>query len=169
MRITVKIIRALNFLMAVLFVLPLFRLDLFKENYSTLSFDTRGYLYLLLLGLSSGFLLAYETAMIAGRKKGILMFVTMMIGVIVPHHYPYDLQGNIHLLLAYLSFAMLIILTFSNITMAHCRKLYDLLYFMLGLVAMLYIRFAMVTALSELIIILVSLYLNYQCYTKTLL
>ena len=164
MRISNKTILIFNLLTAILFILPVFRLDYHSENYSTLSFDTRGYLYLLFLGLCSGSLLGYETYRINSKREGILMFITMMIGVIIPHHYPYDLQGNIHLILAYVSFAGLYLLTFSNIKNYPDKTLHNILFGMLGIVAVMYIYFGMVTSISELIIILCCLYINYRRY-----
>ena len=92
------------------------------------------------------------------------MFITMMIGVIIPHHYPYDLQGNIHLILAYVSFAGRYLLTFSNIKNYPDKTLHNILFGMLGIVAVMYIYFGMVTSISELIIILCCLYINCRRY-----
>ena len=166
MRISNKKILIFNLITAVLFILPVFRLDYHSENYSTLSFDTRGYLYLVFLGICSGILLGYETSVISGEREGIMVFITMMIGVIVPHHYPYDLQGNVHLILAYVSFAGLYLLSFNNIRNYPDKNLHNIMFGMLITVAIMYIHFGMVTSISELIIIICCLYVNYKRYTS---
>lgn len=149
-----------------LFLLPLRRLDLFKENYSTLSLETRGYFYLLLLGIGIGFLIAYETYYISGRKMAEFMFFSLALGTVIPHHVPYDLQGNMHLLFAYLGFAGMMSVTFMNLIITsnlHLINIYFLSIFILGL---LYMRYGMVNALMEVLIMSLNMYINYLLYKK---
>ena len=149
-----------------LFLLPLRRLDLFKENYSTLSLETRGYFYLLLLGIGIGFLMAYETYHISGRKIAAIMFFSLVLGTVIPHHVPYDFQGNMHLLFAYLGFAGMMSVTFMNLIITsnlHLINIYFLSIFILGLLYMLY---GMVNTLMEVLIMSLNMYINYLLYKK---
>ncbi len=155
-----------NILTVILFLLPVIELDLFKENYSTLSLQTRGYLFLLFLGILTGSVMAYETFHISGRKNARILLMAMILGTIVPHRVPYDLQGNMHLLLAYTSFFVLICITYFN-TLFSAKTIYrNLMIFCLLSVSLLYMRYMMINTLCEIIIMLccigidLSLYLN---------
>ena len=146
-----------NLISTVLFLLPVKELDLFNENYSTLSLTTRGYLCLLFIGIIIGSLLSIETSMIKNKKNGLLMFASILIGVIIPHHVPYDFQGNIHLLFAYIGFAGLVSLTIINCSNSKDRDIYLLLIFLSILI---YLKYGMVNTLSEIIVMISSLFFN---------
>ena len=161
-----KILLIINIIFLVLFLIPLRYLDLYKENYSTLSLNTRGYLYLLFLGIFAGMILGYETYVISNWKRAFIIFISVLMGVIIPHHYPYDLQGNIHLFLANLGFILLIATVFINIWYSYDSRI--LTFFILSLLASLvfYLRYAMVNTISEIIIMSSCLMISYYLYLK---
>ena len=152
-----------NFLCLVLFLLPIRKLNIFEENYSTLSLTTRGYLYLLCIGLFIGLLFAYETSRISNNLYAMLIFVSIIIGVIIPHHVPYNLQGNLHLLFAYIGFVGLLIITLLNCKIKKLRDYYILFIFIAILI---YLKYGMVNTLSEVIVMLSSMMINFICYIK---
>lgn len=148
----------INALEAVLFILPAFKLDLLKENYSTLSLNTRGYLYVLFLGIIIGLLFGYETKKKKNNKNALLIFLSMVVGTMIPHHIPYNLQGNLHLVFAYLGFAGLAILTIINIF--YNKKLLSFYMFTLFMAIIIFMDAGMVNTLSEVIVMLSSMIVN---------
>lgn len=149
---------SINLIASILFIIPAFKLDLFNENYSTLSLTTRGYLYVLFLGIVIGILLARETYIITKNKTySVLMFLSLLIGTIIPHHVPYNLQGNLHLLFAYVGFAGLAILTIINTKYSKYSKYYIMC---LLISVLIYLKCGMVNTLSEVIVMLSSLSIN---------
>ncbi len=166
MRIRNKSIYILNVIAAVMLLLPLDRLQLFNENYSTLSLNTRGYLYLLITGVLNGLVLAYETSDISNPKRGILMFSSFFMASVIPHHYPYDLQGNIHLILAYAGFCVMIAVTYLNLFQSYRKTMIN--FYTLSLTAAfgLYLNAGMVNTLCELIIMSATLGINLFLYIK---
>ena len=154
----------INLVASILFIIPTFKLDLFNENYSTLSLTTRGYLYVLFLGIVIGILLAKETYIITKNKtNSILMFLSLLIGTIIPHHVPYNLQGNLHLLFAYVGFAGLAVLTIINTKYSKYSKYYIMC---LLISVLIYLKCGMVNTLSEVIVMLSSLAINLIIYIK---
>ena len=148
---------SLNIVSYILFLIPAFKLNLFNENYSTLSLTTRGYLYVLIMGMFIGAILFIETTYISNRLLGSLAFVSMFAGVMIPHHVPYDIQGNLHLLFAYLGFAGLVIVTLLNCKIKKYRDIYLMFIFIAILI---YLKFGMVNTLSEVIVMTSSLLIN---------
>ena len=163
MKIRRKLISSLNIISIILFIIPAFELDLFKENYSTLSLTTRGYLYILFLGILIGILFAIETAYISNKARGILIFIFMFVGVMVPHHVPYNLQGNLHLLCAYIGFAGLVIITILNCGIKKYRDIYLLFIF---IAILLYLKCGMVNTLSEIVVMVSSIIINMYLMLK---
>ncbi|MCR4855183.1 MAG: hypothetical protein K5908_03350 [Erysipelotrichaceae bacterium] len=155
-----------NILTVILFLLPVIELDLFKENYSTLSLQTRGYLFLLFLGILTGSVMAYETFHISGRKNARILLMAMILGTIVPHHVPYDLQGNIHLFLAYVSFFVLICITYFNTMFSTKMRYRNIMIFCLLSVSLLYMRYMMINTLCEIIIMLCCMGIDLSLYLK---
>ena len=167
MRISNKTVIFWNLAVLIQFLLPLKKLDLFQENYSTLSLNRSGYLYLLTLGISIGILCAYETMHIHSERNGYLVFFSLILGVIVPHHVPYDFQGNLHLLFAYLSASAFTALTYLNIQKDMCHpKLFGIL--MLGITAAILscLKAGMVGSLSEAILMCTLLFINCYLYVR---
>ena len=153
-----SLVTILNIIETVIFLLPISKLNLFTENYSTLSLTTRGYLYVLFLGIVIGILLARETYIITKNiTNSILMFLSLLIGTIIPHHVPYNLQGNLHLLFAYLGFVGLAILTIINTKYSKYSKYYIMC---LLISVLIYLKCGMVNTLSEVIVMLSSLAIN---------
>ena len=152
-----------NIVCTILFLLPVKELNLLNQNYSTLSLTTRGYLYDLFLGIIIGLLLYYENKLIH-NKYAILMPISLLVGVIIPHHIPYNLQGNLHLLFAYIGFFGLLTLTY--LISFNNKKCRNLLTISLVVSILIYIRCGMVNTLSEIIVMLtimfINLYLNYN-------
>jgi len=146
-------------------LIPAFKLDLFSENYSTLSLTTRGYLYVLFLGIMIGLLLGYETSIISFKKQGLLMFISLLIGTMIPHHIPYNLQGNLHLLCAYLGFVGISIITIMNLKNTKFKNYY---YLALMLAVTFYFKCGMVNTLSEIIVMFSTMLLNCILYLKNL-
>lgn len=147
-----------NIILIILLLIPLNKIDLFNENYSTLSLTTRGYLYVLFFGIFSGVVLSYETYLINNNKKrSLFMFLSLFIGTIIPHHIPYNIQGNLHLLFAYVGFFGLVVITFINLTNKNSKEIY-LLLIMLSVV--IYFYCGMVNTLSEIIVMVFSLMFN---------
>ena len=165
MRIKKSRITIINLIAYVLFLLPLSRLDLYTENYSTLSLDTRGYFYLLFLGILIGMILSYETYFISNKKYALLMFISMLLGIITPHHVPYNLQGNLHLLFAYTSSFLVACLTYINIFRFNNIKTIYVLTVLLSI--LLIFRFNMVTCISEVILMSIIMLSNLLAYIKT--
>ena len=166
MRIRNKLIYILNIIAAVLLLIPLGRLQLFNENYSTLSLNTRGYLYLLVTGVLCGLVLAYETSIISNPKRGILIFLSLFLASVIPHHYPYDLQGNIHLILAYLGFCIMIAVTYLNLFQSYRKTSINFYTLCLTAAFGLYLNAGMVNTLCELIIMFATLGINLFLYIK---
>lgn len=152
-----------NVIVTILFLLPISKLNLFSQNYSTLSLTTRGYLYVLITGIIIGLLLAIETTAISNIFRGILIFVFMLVGVIIPHHVPYNFQGNMHLLFAYIGFAGLVTITLLN---CKIKKLRDIYLLPLFIAVLIYLKYGMVNTLSEVIVMISSLLINLLCYIK---
>ena len=152
-----------NLIVSVLFLLPVKQLNLFNENYSTLSLTAKGYFYLLFLGIIIGLLFAYETCRISNNFYGVVTFASMLIGVMIPHHVPYNLQGNLHLVCAYIGFVGLVICTIINCKIKKYRDIYFLFIFA---AVLLYLRFGMVTTISEIIVMLASLFINCFLYNR---
>lgn len=147
-----------NIILIILLLIPLNKIDLFNENYSTLSLTTRGYLYVFFFGIFSGVVLSYETYLINNNKKrSLFMFLSLFIGTIIPHHIPYNIQGNLHLLFAYVGFFGLVVITFINLTNKNTKEIY-LLLIMLSVV--IYFYCGMVNTLSEIIVMVFSLMFN---------
>ncbi|MBQ2657202.1 MAG: hypothetical protein IJF87_01365 [Erysipelotrichaceae bacterium] len=147
-------------------LIPLGRLQLFNENYSTLSLNTRGYLYLLVTGVLCGLVLAYETSIISNPKRGILIFLSLFLASVIPHHYPYDLQGNIHLILAYLGFCIMIAVTYLNLFQSYRKTSINFYTLCLTAAFGLYLNAGMVNTLCELIIMFATLGINLFLYIK---
>ena len=148
-----------------LFLLPAWQLNLFNENYSTLSLYTRGYLYLLFLGLVIGLLLYYETLLINNKKSACIMFVSLITGTIIPHHVPYNFQGYMHLICAYTGFVGMMLITYSNI-IKNDIKLRNLYISILIVIACLFIRFGKVTTILEITVMTFVLSINYHLVHK---
>ena len=166
MRIRNRLICILNVIVAVMLFLPLGRLQLFNENYSTLSLNTRGYLYLLVTGVLCGLTLAYETLTVSNRKRSVLIFLGLFLASVVPHHYPYDAQGNIHLFLAYAGFSMMTVATYLNLFQSYRKSLINIYTLSLTAAFALYLKAGMVNTLSELIIMSATLGVNLILYIK---
>ena len=164
--ISAKKILIINVIVYILFLLPISRLDMFKENYSTLSLDTRGYLYLFFLGVIIGLLLAYETYFINGKILAISMFFTLVLGTVIPHHVPYDLQGNVHLLFAYIGFTGMMSITYVNLLKQnnqYLTNMYFLSFFEFGFI---YMQYGMVNTMLEIVIMSMVMLFNYLVYKK---
>ena len=81
----------------------------------------------------------------------------MILGTIVPHHVPYNFQGDLHLFLAYTSFFVLIVITYFN-AMHRNNPLYrNLLFLSLFASFLLYLHYLMVNTLIEILIMLTCL------------
>ena len=166
MRISNRKIILINLLTAFLFLMAASRLDLFQENYSTLSLHTKGYFILLGLGIATGVLMGYETARISGRKYGVILFVSLLVGTIIPHEYPYYFRGHIHLLLAYAGGFGLLAITYFNLLHDKRRRLRDIFVLSLTASLLLYMKYMMVNTLSEIMIMLTCMYVNLMVYLK---
>ncbi len=156
----------INLLVWVLFLLPTLKLDLFKENYSTLSLHTKGYLFLLFLGILTGSLMGYETYKISGRKNGVLLFLCMVLGTCIPHEVTYHLRGNLHLLFAYIGGFVLIALTYVNLYKRNDIRRISLFHFVLLFCFLIYMRHMMVNTLIEVVLMSICLYLNYVSFQQ---
>ena len=94
------------------------------------------------------------------------MFLALFLGTVMPHHVPYDLQGNLHLLLAYTGFFLLICITYINTVYDPDRRYRDLLYLTIMIVSLLYMKYMMVNTLAEIIIMAVCMTINMVLYLK---
>ena len=156
----------INIFVIILFSIPVTRLDLLSENYSTLSLNIKGYLFLLLLGIITGLLFYFETKLISNNKRAIVVLCSMILGTIVPHHIPYNLQGNLHLLFAYIGFEGLIIVTILNI---FCyRKLLNFYMIIILTAILIFLKVGMVNTISEVLVMYASIIVNYKA-TKIIL
>ena len=156
----------INLLVWVLFLLPTLKLDLLKENYSTLSLHTKGYLFLLFLGILTGSLMGYETYKISSKKNGIYLFLCMVLGTCIPHEVPYHLRGNLHLLFAYIGGFVLIALTYVNLYKRNDIRRISLFHFVLLFCFLIYMRHMMVNTLIEVVLMSICLYLNYVSFQQ---
>ncbi len=156
----------INLLVWVLFLLPTLKLDLLKENYSTLSLHTKGYLFLFFLGILTGLVMGYETSKISGRKLGILMFLCLVLGTCIPHEVPYHLRGNLHLLFAYAGGFGMSAITLLNLYRRFDKRLQDLYVFLLFLCFLLYLRFMMVNTLIEILLMSTCLFCNCVSFVR---
>jgi len=149
-----------------LFVIVSSKLDLHYENYSTLSLTTKGYFIFLFMGVITGFTLAYETRFISNLKHGIIIFLALLIGTIIPHDISYGLQGNLHLLNAYGGFFMLVYVSFVNIyyygltNLKQSRIICFIYLLCICLAIYLYMDKLFVSTLCELIVIISTLLLD---------
>ncbi len=159
-----NIILILNILIIVIFLLPVFKLDLYSQNYSTLSLNTEGYLYNLIVGLLIALLLGYETYHIKNKYCAITIFISMFLGVLIPHHIPYNLQGNLHLLFAYIGFSGITIITIINCSLNIKLRNYYLLTIFLSICF--YLKCSMVNTISEVIVMLSTLITNLYLYLQ---
>ena len=152
---------------AVIFIAVSTRLDLFKENYSTLSLSTKGYFLFLFMGLLAGIVLAYNTYLISGKKYALLVFIALLLGTIIPHDITYNLQGNLHLLNAYLGFVLMEVVMFINVyiySFINYKKSKTISYILIIslIIAILsYTRYMCVNTLSELVVMLTNLFVVY--------
>ncbi len=149
----------------VLLVMPLFVLDLFHENYSTLSLTTKGYFYVLVMGIVFALVLGYETYHL-NRKYWLYIFIASIAGTIVPHHVPYNLQGNIHLILAYLSFGVIAFITYMNVFTHYNRNLMNGFTLMLCILVICFMKFMMINIVAELFAMMYVLFANMYLYYK---
>lgn len=158
----------INIIISIVFLVPAFKLNLFNQNYSTLSLSTEGYLYVLILGTAIGALLGYETFFINNKLYAVSMFLSMFTGVMVPHHVPYDLQGSLHLLCAYLGFSGIVIITMINLykNILLIKKLRYI--FSLSILASIciYLVCGMVNTASEIIVMFAVLSTNLYLYLR---
>ena len=166
MRISNRKIILVNLLTALLFLAPATKLDLLAENYSTLSLNAKGYFILSVLGILAGILMGFETMHISGRKYGLILFLSLLAGTIVPHEYPYHFRGHIHLLLAYAGGFGLLAVTFFNILHDERKHLQNAFVLVLTAAVLLYMKYMMVNTLSEILIMLMCLYVNLTIYLK---
>ncbi len=168
MKISARALKIFNLLTLLLFLLPAGRLDPFKENYSPLSLKAEGHLFLLFLGLATGLVMGCETWKISGKRNGVIVLIAMILGTAIPHHVPYDLQGNLHLLFGYCSFAVLICITYLNALRSRKRIYLDLITMTVLASALLYMRCMMVSTLSEILIMAACLFIDLSvCLEKT--
>ena len=165
MRIKNSKIIILNIIGLILFILPVFKLDLYTENYSTLSLGTRGYLYLLFMGIILGSLMGYETYK-RNAVCGILIFVSLILGTLIPHQVPYGLRGNVHLFLAYLGGFILIVMTYLNLFLSRHDHLRQLFVLMICAAVLIYLKYGMVNTLSEIIIMISCMYCALYLYLE---
>ena len=91
------------------------------------------------------------------------MFLFMLIGVLIPHHVPYNLQGNLHLVCAYFGFAGISIITILN---TRNLKTWNVFIICLFLAFVFYLKFGMVNTISEIIVMISYLFTNYIGYKK---
>ena len=157
-----NIILILNILIIVIFLLPVFKLDLYSQNYSTLSLNTEGYLFDLIIGLLIGLLLGHETYHIKNKYCAITIFISMLLGVLIPHHIPYNLQGNLHLLFAYIGFCGIVSITLINCSLNIKLRNYYILTIFLAICF--YLKCGMVNTISEVIVMLSTLITNLYLY-----
>lgn len=85
------------------------------------------------------------------------MLIALIIGTIIPHHVPYNLQGNLHMLFAYIGFAVLVTATIINCRIKKYRDIY-LLFIFVGII--LYLKFGMVNTISEIVVMIGTLFIN---------
>lgn len=166
MRISNRRIIFVNLLTVILFLAPAMKLNPFEENYSTLSLHAKGYFILLVLGIVTGAVMGYETAFISGRKYGLILFLSMLAGTLIPHEYPYRFRGHVHLLLAYAGGFGLMAITYFNLLHDSRRHLKNIFAFIVTAVILLYMKYMMVNTLSEILIMLMCLYVNLTIYLK---
>ncbi|MDO4198114.1 MAG: hypothetical protein Q4D13_03860 [Erysipelotrichaceae bacterium] len=165
MKIKNKYLILFNLICIILLIIPVFWLNPFNENYSTLSLDTKGYFYLLTTGLSCGILSSYEYYHTL-RKYWYLGFISFFMGCIIPHHVPYDFQGNMHLLFSYTGFGLMMISTLLNIYMHNEKTILNIISIVMIVCVYLIYRYMMVTTLCELFITLSVLIINMYIYLK---
>lgn len=164
------IIKALILFTVVLFVGISSKLDLLKDNFSTLSLTTKGYFIFLFMGILSGILNYIITLKISGKKCAIIVLLSLFIGTLIPHDISYNLQGNLHMLNAYLGFIGLEIITFINIynySLSNNKKgnVLKIVYFICLFLAIYSYTLGMfVNTLSELFIILSNLFVLIVIY-----
>ena len=166
MRIRNKTILVLNVVAYALILLPLKQLHLFDENYSTLSLNTRGYLYLFITGIVTGFIMAYETYHINNKNYAILMFLSLFCGTMIPHHVPYNLQGNLHLIFAYSGFTVMMIVTFMNILKKYNRYLINIYFLLIFELIFIYMHYGMINTIIEITIMTFNMFVNFYLYNK---
>ncbi len=154
----------IHLLVYVLFLLPSLRLDLFRENYSTLGLNTEGYLFLLMEGILCGALLGYDTAVLSGKRYGMILFASLLMGTIIPHEVPYHIRGNLHLFFAYCGGFALLTITYRNLFYHPDPFLNGLFACGMLLCFLVYLRYMMVNTLLEVILMSVCFYVNFSLY-----
>ena len=165
MKINNRLLIILNLFVYVIFLFIGKDLDPFTENYSTLSLNSKSYLLLLVCGILIGLLLAYETSIIKNKSIGLIMFVLMLMGVIIPHHVPYNFQGNMHLLFGYISCFGVTALTYYNIY--HDSTLRSILISAITMMLVTYMKYMMVTTAGEFALMSAIMLCNMVACIKT--
>ena len=94
------------------------------------------------------------------------MFIASVAGTIVPHHVPYNLQGNIHLILAYLSFGVIASITYMNVFTHYNRMLMNGFTLMLCILVICFMKFMMINIVAELCAMTYVLFANVYLYCK---
>lgn len=169
MKIRKRIIRYAILIVACMYLLIASKLELFLENFSTLSLTTKGYLLFLFMGIVTGILNYIVTLKVSSKKHAIIVFMSLLIGTIMPHDISYNLQGNLHMFNAYLGFVGLEIITYINIynySLINKKTNYLKLIFIFCLFMAIYLYSLrmFVNTLAELIIILSNLFILFVIY-----
>ena len=146
----------------VLFLLPVRRLDLFRENYSTLSLHTEGYFYFFFLGILLGSVLSYDTYRIAGKRNAKIIFAALIIGTMIPLQIPYRLRGYLHLLCSYTGSFVTTVITYFNLQRSQNRILKNIFTLSVLCSILLYIRIGMVSTILEVVLMTSILWINYS-------
>ena len=144
-----------------LFLLPVRRLDLFQENYSTLSLNTEGYFYFFFLGIILGLVLSYDTCRIAGKRNAKIIFAALIVGTMIPHQVPYRLRGYLHLLCSYTGSFITIVITYFNLQRSQNILLKNIFILSVLCSVLLYIRIGMVSTILEVVLMTSILWINY--------
>ena len=150
----------------ILLLLPAGRLDLFHENYSTLSMNVGGRLYLLAVCLSAAVLLYLETRHI-GAGYALITAAATAFSTLIPHHVPYDIQGNLHLFLAYACSFVIVASTYRGLFVTGMKKAADVFTLLLMVVPVSYMRHMMVTLFAETVMVWAVLIFNLLIFLRT--
>ena len=164
MKIQKIIINLLILVDSFLFIYVSTKLDLFLENYSTLSLTTRSYFLFLFMGVLSGLIFYFVTLKNTNKKYALIVLASMYIGTAIPHDISYNLQGNLHLLNAYLGFIGLEIITYINVFYYNNKHLKYLYFISLFISVYFYCLNMCVNTIAELVIILSNLFIYFVIY-----
>ncbi len=152
-----------NILLILLLTLSAFRVDPFRENYSTYTTRGPGYFFVLFLGAACAFSHYIAFRKLSTKRNAVLIASSFLIASVLPYEEdPSTLLANIHVLLAYAGFALYLsemILFFIRLPERKRKVTFPIYMFSLTAAAVSYMKMLCVNAFSEWIVLVTGIIL----------